>query len=327
MGEDVPVAGLQQRDSAVAEATAPLIGAIDLGKTSCRLRVIRGDDVADPLFEVSDSGAPGLAESRGAALAIEAVERALGHFTERWGLKLDSLVIGAAGTEASARGAQELASVIRRRASCAVVVCSDVLISHAGAFAGHPGTVLIAGTGAVALGLGGSGVFRQADGWGPWLGDEGSGRWIGQEGLRAALRSLDGRGPATALADIMRDIVGEPREVPGWVSRGNTPARTLATFALAVIDQARKNDVVAAGVVEQAIGHLTAAAAAASEAGGNVATVGGLTGNDYFSSLLDAALSQTGLQPIVPRGGALEGAHLLANETRLPYETKVFRAE
>ena len=72
---------------------------------------------------------------------------------------------------------------------------TDVVAAHAGAFAGQPGIVLSAGTGAICFGADELGEKYYADGWGPLLGDEGSGYWIGLESLRAVCRSLDGRGP------------------------------------------------------------------------------------------------------------------------------------
>jgi N-acetylglucosamine kinase-like BadF-type ATPase len=310
-----------------APSDAALIGLVDLGKTSCRLRVIRGTDSPDPVFEGSDSGSPGLADAHGVSRALEAVERVLRQFHDRSGLKLDALVVGAAGTEASKQGARDLAASLRQRAGCEVVVASDVLIAHVGAFDGGPGTVLVAGTGSVALGLDPTGRFAQADGWGPWLGDEGSGRWIGQHGLQAALRSVDGRGPQTTLAGAMRDIVGEPHDVPAWVARGDAPARTLGTFALVVIDHARTGDPVAIEIVEDAVARLARAARAASAEGAGVVVTGGLVGNGYFGGLVTAGLEAAGLRVVAALGSALDGAHRLATDRTLAHESKVFRAE
>lgn len=53
---------------------------------------------------------------------------------------------------------------------------------------------------AVPVAVGPDQIVHRLDGLGPFLGDEGGGASIGRAGLRAALRSLERRGPATALA-------------------------------------------------------------------------------------------------------------------------------
>ncbi|WP_275092119.1 BadF/BadG/BcrA/BcrD ATPase family protein, partial [Microbacterium sp. K36] len=73
-----------------------------------------------------------------------------------------------------------------------------MVTAHAGALDGAAGVLLIAGTGAVALGVDPSGA-RLVDGWGPELGDFGSGSWLGREALRAVLRAHDGLAAPTAL--------------------------------------------------------------------------------------------------------------------------------
>ncbi len=78
---------------------------------------------------------------------------------------------------------------------------TDVVAAHAGAFAGDPGIVVSAGTGAITLGADEFGEQFYADGWGPLLGDEGGGYWIGVEALRAICRALDGRAHSTALTE------------------------------------------------------------------------------------------------------------------------------
>lgn len=80
---------------------------------------------------------------------------------------------------------------------------TDVVAAHAGAFAGSPGIVVSAGTGAIVFGADEFGEKCYADGWGPLLGDEGGGYWIGVEALRAACRALDGRSHPSRLADAL----------------------------------------------------------------------------------------------------------------------------
>jgi N-acetylglucosamine kinase-like BadF-type ATPase len=84
---------------------------------------------------------------------------------------------------------------------------TDVVAAHAGAFAGQPGIVLSAGTGAICFGADEYGEKYYADGWGPLMGDEGGGYWIGVEALRAVCRSLDGRGPQTRLVSPIMDAL------------------------------------------------------------------------------------------------------------------------
>ena len=85
---------------------------------------------------------------------------------------------------------------------------TDVVAAHAGAFAGQPGIVLSAGTGAICFGADETGEKFYADGWGPLMGDEGGGYWIGIEALRAVCRALDGRGPKTRLISPALDALG-----------------------------------------------------------------------------------------------------------------------
>lgn len=90
------------------------------------------------------------------------------------------------------------------------VLETDAVAAHFGAFNGGPGIVQIAGTGAICLGIDGSGERFYTDGWGPLLGDEGSGYWIGQQALRAACRSADGRAPRSQLTGAVPGALGVP---------------------------------------------------------------------------------------------------------------------
>jgi N-acetylglucosamine kinase-like BadF-type ATPase len=90
----------------------------------------------------------------------------------------------------------QLASVVQGRP---FVLDHDAAAAQSGAFAGGPGIVLSAGTGAICFGVDEQGERFFADGWGPILGDEGGGFWIGQEALKAVCRAQDGRGPSTSL--------------------------------------------------------------------------------------------------------------------------------
>lgn len=80
-------------------------------------------------------------------------------------------------------------------------VTHDGLIALAGANAGKPGIIAIAGTGQLAFGRNAAGRSARAGGWGYVYGDEGGGFDLSRQALRAALRMEEGWGPSTSLRD------------------------------------------------------------------------------------------------------------------------------
>ncbi|MFF1876844.1 N-acetylglucosamine kinase [Leifsonia sp. NPDC058230] len=298
--------------------TMPVL-AVDLGKTSCRVRLSVNDEVAG---EAHTTGAPGLAEADGAVLSFRAIVDAV----ERMRIPLaeaTAVGIGAAGREAAPAAAQSLITMLRERFSGPIAIINDALAAHAGAFAGDPGTVLIAGTGAVVFSVDPAGRVHQVDGWGPWLGDEGSGQWIGRHGLMAAMRAHDRRGPRTALLDDATELTGTITSLPHWVSQSGAPARQLGTFAPTVIERAAAGDAVAVDIVERAAGHLADSCAAAGLA--TVCVAGGLAAHPFFAARITAALEAHGLRERAPKGDALSGVTLIAVHRSLPYEERILR--
>jgi glucosamine kinase len=299
--------------------------AIDLGKTSCRARFTLDGRTA---AESAGIGAPGLADTDGARLSFraigDAVDRMLAESPAAVGvLEGAAIGIGAAGTQAAPAAARALIELLRERFHGSVAIINDALAAHAGCFAGEPGTVLIAGTGAVVFSVDSARRIGQVDGWGPWLGDEGSGQWIGRNGLIAALRAHDRRGAHTALLDDATALTGDIASLPHWVSETGAPARQLGTFAPVVLDRAAAGDAVAMAIVERAAGHLADTSAAAGLS--NVCVVGGLAEHPYFSARIAAALEAHGLRRVEPAGDALTGAALIAVDRTLPYEERILR--
>ncbi|MFD1541824.1 hypothetical protein ACFSJ0_32575, partial [Nonomuraea guangzhouensis] len=151
--------------------------AIDGGQTGLRLGFATGGRIRE-VYE-----RPGLSYAEGSP-----VEAVLSRIGDGWG-DLDTVCLGLTTLlDAPEELATRLLGTARR-----VMITTDVVTSHAGAFSGGPGVVLAAGTGAIALGVstaGGSGarpaVVRQVDGWGFLYGDAGGGYWIGRRGLEAA---------------------------------------------------------------------------------------------------------------------------------------------
>lgn len=126
------------------------------------------------------------------------------------------------------------------------VLETDVVAAHAGAFAGDPGIVVSAGTGAITLGADEYGEQFYADGWGPLLGDEGGGYWIGVEALRAICRSLDGRSHPTAMTEPVFKLLGvaDGGELVQFIYSEECTRNDIARIAEIVFEQAEE------GVVE-----------------------------------------------------------------------------
>lgn len=299
---------------------APSHIAVDLGKTNCRVRLV--DERAST--EVRGPGFPGLAAAGGADLAIAAIAPLVTSFGAERLAGVAELAIGAAGADSDRDAARAAAERAKDLWGFGVTIASDVLTAHIGAFDGAAGTVLIAGTGAVALHVSEYGAKR-SDGWGPWLGDEGSGRWIGQAGLVAALRASDGRGHPTELEDDARAISGDLVGLPRAIAAGSDVARLLASFAPTVLKRAHDGDQVARGIVDAAVTQLAVTASSVADPGTTVSVIGGLTDDPGFLSQLLDELVRRRLSPRRPAGTSLDGAALLAVRRDLPHERYAIR--
>ncbi|MFT2815319.1 N-acetylglucosamine kinase [Leifsonia sp. A12D58] len=300
--------------------TKPRYLAVDLGKTSCRVRLFDADGV---IAEETGPGAPGVADRNGVALSADAIRDVFFRLPSAARSALAGVGIGAAGVEAAGATARGLVTEVRNFTRAPVALINDALAAHAGAFDGGAGVILIIGTGAIAYAVADNGATRQIDGWGPWLGDEGSGRWIGQEGLIAALHDFDGRGASTALTARARALVGDLAAMPAWVSAEGNPARRLGRFTPDVLDAAHDGDVVARDIVARACHALVATARAAGSA--EVTIWGGVAEHPYFSAELKATFAQAGITTIPSRGSALDGSALIITRTDLGYEERIIR--
>jgi len=82
-------------------------------------------------------------------------------------------------------------------------ITHDAEIALAGATAGEPGIVVIAGTGSVAFGRNAAGKTGRAGGWGYIFGDEGGAFDLTRRALRASLQFEEGWGPPTSLYRLL----------------------------------------------------------------------------------------------------------------------------
>ena len=105
---------------------------------------------------------------------------------------------------------------------CGYTVHGDAVAAYAAGTCEPDGTVLIAGTGAIAAAVRDLRLARVADGHGWLLGDEGSGFWLGRAAVRRALAVCDGRVPDGPLTRAVR------KHLLGGHSNGSSPPGAAA---------------------------------------------------------------------------------------------------
>jgi glucosamine kinase len=123
------------------------------------------------------------------------------------GWDIERCVAGMAGASKLA-GDPEAARAIERLwtgsgLTCEVEVVSDVTTAFAAGSADPDGSVLLAGTGAIAATMARRRPVALHGGHGWLLGDEGSGYWIGRQAVRATLVALDEGRPLGPLHDVV----------------------------------------------------------------------------------------------------------------------------
>ncbi|MEU0563805.1 BadF/BadG/BcrA/BcrD ATPase family protein [Nonomuraea sp. NPDC005983] len=294
--------------------------AIDGGQTGLRL----GLSVRGQVQEIRET--PGLSYAEGSP-----ADAVLGRIGTGWG-ELDTICLGLTTIlDHPDELAGRLLQMARR-----VMITTDVVTSHAGAFSGAPGVVLAAGTGAIALAVtteptrsGRPPATRQVDGWGHLYGDAGGGFWIGRRGLDAAYRGFDGRAEPGPLTEHAREVFGDLAELPAELYLSPDAVARVARFAVHVLELT--DDGTASAIVEEAARELatTVAAAARGFPEGTpvpVAWTGRLlrdpTLRARFKTELAALLPQARLQPAA--GDSLAGAALLAAaDDPGPYRTLI----
>jgi N-acetylglucosamine kinase-like BadF-type ATPase len=174
-----------------------------------------------------------------------------------------------------------------------MVVLSDVELAHLAAFGSQSGTVLIAGTGSIAVHRSSDGQWQRVGGWGPRIDDAGGGFWMGREALTAVARMVDGRGPDTLLirpvAAYLRTNAEDIDHVALRLRRASVDG--AARLARAVLTYADEGDAVAQEIRSSAVRELVKLVSGL-PASSRVALYGSLFGNAPFASAVKAEIPQ-----------------------------------
>jgi len=161
-------------------------------------------DLGGTWVRVAVSGAAPRAY-RGPTPGVAGLPALLARLWRRWRLSRRTLAaLGVASRGIWTRGERQALARRLRRFAPRVVVISDVEAAYLAALGAVPGVLLLAGTGAIALGRDRHGRFARAGGLGPLLGDDGSAFAIGRAWLRDAVAPARARGLATAPDAVAR---------------------------------------------------------------------------------------------------------------------------
>lgn len=205
-----------------------------------------------------------------------------------------------------------------------MTVTHDARIALAGATAGAPGIVVIAGTGSIAFGENAQAEAARAGGWGYIFGDEGGGFDIVRQALRAALGEHEGWGPRTALTPALLEATAtrDANETLHAFYTAEWPRARVAALGPVVDQIAEAGDPVALDIMHRAALQLAMLAGTVRRqlwsdgtSGLKVAWVGGVFSSrillERFRMLVELEGSATAEAPL--HGPAI-GALLLAGK-------------
>jgi N-acetylmuramic acid 6-phosphate etherase len=303
---------------------------VDGGGTRTRA-VVAGEDLV-PMGR--GASGPANASTRPLPLVVETILEAVGDAAASAvvsAARAERVGVGLAGVESAGLVAPLTAALEEHFGAGRVLVTTDARIALAGASPGDPGgpgVVLIAGTGAIAYGRSGDGAEARAGGWGPLLGDEGSGYAIARQGLAAVVRDLDGRGPKTAIRELLFKSergIHTLEELLAKIYRSEGGAGDVAAYFPIVLAAAKGGDAEARRILGEAGKELALAALTVirklhlESASFPVSTVGGVfAAGDLLVGPLSAALhavapgAQVGPPAFPPEIGAIRLARARA---------------
>lgn len=237
-------AGAAARIAAAMDGAPPVLG-IDAGGTGTRAvlmaggRAVQRYDGGPFNYLLYDDGVAQMAELiRGARPAVAAAG------------------IGVPGIGREPGSVAAFSAAIGAASGVPTQAAPDWAIAWLGAFLGSPGIILMAGTGAVAVG-GPRGGLKRMGGHGHIVDDEGSGYWIGKKALRAALAAEEGLGPPTALCDALTEAAGTSLdEIVARVQRAPGDRSFLVGLA-PLVGKCAEQDPVAVAILTDAAAALT----------------------------------------------------------------------
>lgn len=286
--------------------------AIDAGQTGMKARLLRADGAHDLMFAGIQTHAELAPQLAGVARQVVADS----------GESIVRITAGVSGLTSGDGEADAIARLLNDLGPVEVVLAHDSITSFLGAIGSSSGVVIAAGTGIVTLAVGERDVAR-VDGWGNIMGDAGSGYWIGRLALDHVMRAYDGRGPATALTDVVRERWPDLPEAYMELQAASDRVQIVASFSEPTALLAADGDPVASAIIEGAAAEMAhsvvsgAALVGLGSAEVTVCAIGGVVRSpglrERFERLVSARLP--GALHVEARGDGLDGAVALAQIT------------
>ena len=310
----------------------PLLLAIDGGQTATKslLATSRGKVVAAGRGGPADHfhSAGGIERNRAAIIgaATEALEA-----TGASPANVVATALGLTGVHLASGDTTVVEGIVREiLPNASTVVVPDYVTNLAGASAGAPGVVVIAGGGGIAYGVTHDGSEALSSGFGYLIGDEGSASDIGRRAIATACRASDGRGPTTTLEPRLCAAFGieTMRQITRIVYHADFRRERISLLAPLVAAAARDGDSEATAILERAGADLAMSAVAViaklhrpgTEVGvyptGGVFTAGALIQQSFHETLRRecpaAAVHEPSFPPVV--GGLILAARQMGIE-------------
>ncbi|MEU4568974.1 BadF/BadG/BcrA/BcrD ATPase family protein [Micromonospora sp. NPDC023956] len=303
--------------------STPLVAGADCGGSATRVVVATPDGRIVGRGRAGAGNPVARPPADAAAALVAAVREAL---AGRDPARVAGAVVALAGRSALDRPAAAACYADAWRATglhCPLRTVGDAVAAFAAGTPARSGTVLIAGTGAVAVRIVEHSVGHTVDGLGWLLGDEGGGFWLGLEAARLTARALTaGRDVSGPLVDAVSTAVrgaaaptGDPTG-DGFVTAFYTlPRHRVAGLAPLVLDAVRAGDPDAHRLIGTAADRLAATVRAVAPGAGPLVLAGGLlTGPPEIRTALLARLNR----PATIAGDPAEAAAWLAARDLTP---------
>ncbi|MGJ8455509.1 N-acetylglucosamine kinase [Pseudothermotoga sp. U03pept] len=235
--------------------------------------------------------------------------------------EVDLCVLGLSGAGFSQKSCDRLRDLMAPVVpSKRLIVVNDCILALRGALgtSRKSGTIVVAGTGSMVIGVDVNGNFHRTGGWGHIIGDSWSAYGLAFDSIKEVMKYWEGRGKPTSLVCHVEKVfdLHSIDDVLRYFYVEKHPKSHLASFAPFVLRCAEEGDEVAQTVVKRCIAELVDAVEPVLKRVGSdfLSYTGGLFNNSYFLRTVENSLQDLNVNFTEPSLPPLGGALLMAME-------------